>query len=208
MRTLAAFLLLATLVGVLVLLWRRGARKRSVRRVTRHIYRCTDELLGARRFEADRAVTRHHYVRYIPKLGPLLARFLYPLPKLGGTVVLPPYRRMRRYVQVEFGIWRDGKLLPVPPGLAVHIWHAHAVTLRWSSETAANSDGFIERLERGRVTMSGGQAGLAQALGLQWFDGLFSHKRDDKHSRVTFTRTYAHTVPERGRWEEVLDGGG
>lgn len=177
--------MLVLVVSACVGLWVAGRQARSRQRLVRHLYRHLDELLGARRFESDRAATRRHYLSYINKD---LARLLYTDPKLGGTVVLPSHRRRRLYVQID---WPP---LPWPEPYRLHHIRHRPITLHWTSEAPVNSGSYFEWLERGRATSGGG---LAQALGFEWSDGLFTQERDHARAQVTFTCKRPVTIRSR-----------
>ena len=110
--------------------------------LVRRIYVHVDEVLGARRFEADRAATLRRRTALISKE---LAGLLWPSTQL-HAVALPRQGRMRRYVQVEFAGNRSWQRRWQP-------WQVQAVTLWWTSEANALADGFQMLLGR-RVAQS------------------------------------------------------
>ena len=157
-------------------------RRQSRRRLTRRIYRHCDEVLGARKFENDRRVSRRRLVAFFSHD---LANLLFPPTQFGNAAALPSARRMARYVTLDL----PARSWPQ----RYHRWDVRSVTLRWTSEAGANAANFIEWLERGRPVQGGG---LAQALGLEWTPGLFEHKRDWSRDRVRFDRTRPAAVPD------------
>lgn len=184
-----AVLLLLALVGVGW--WALSQPRRiSHRRLTRRIYRHCDEVLGARKFENDRRVSRRRFLQLISKD---LAALLYPSVQFGAAAALPSARRMAHYVHLDLPARR--------PWQRYHRWDVRSVTLRWTSEAGANAANFVEWLERGRPVQGGG---LAQALGLEWTPGLFEHTRDWSHDRARFDRTRPAVVPDRLDADEEL----
>jgi hypothetical protein len=118
----------------------------------RRIYRHVDEILGARRYEADRAATLRRRTALVSKE---LAGLLFAGAQPSGAIPLPRQGRMRRYVQVEFAGARPWWRRWQP-------WQVQAVTLWWTSEANALAEGFI--------TLSGRK--VAQALRLKRTDEL------------------------------------
>jgi hypothetical protein len=205
-----ALLALVVIACAGVLVWRSTKGRRGHRRAVLHIYRHVDEILGARKYERERVEMRRYYAGWLRDwggVGKLAVLLWWRTPNAHAP--WPPHRRRVRYVpRIEAGTWRGGKLHPLPPGEPLRLRHVHAVTLAWSSEGIANAPQFLEALERGKagIGAGSGSSGLAQALGLEWFDGLFTRKRDDANSRLTFTRTYSQRLPEDAGWEGVADG--
>ena len=188
MRAALVVLALAGWVGwLLVSAPRRTSRRRLVRRVYRHC----DEVLGARKFENDRRASRRRLLQFFSHD---LANLIYPATQFAGAAALPSPRRMRWYVVLD--------LPPRRPWQRYHRWDIRSVTLRWTSEAAANGANFIEWLTRGRPLQGGG---LAQALGLAWTPGLFEDTLDWSRDRVRFDRTRPAIVPDDVAAHEELD---
>jgi hypothetical protein len=204
-----AALALATAVGVTMVVWMRGARDRSHRRLVLYVYRHVDEILGARKAELQRAQQLRYYASWLNDwagFGRLAVLLFWRAPS--ADVPWPPHRRRARYITLRYGVMVRGQLQDPPPVGALHLWQVHAVTLTWSTEAVANHANFEEACERGRggIGVGAGAAGLAQALGIQWRDGVFNRTRDDANHRITFTRTYANDVPDRFELTEEVNG--
>jgi hypothetical protein len=179
-------------VGGWAALWWRDRRPRprptkSNRALVRKVYIHLDDIIGATKTENQlRAGKRFKVQRWLgqgtrsvatvdaqgrsrsrqrKKLGTAVADFFWPVPQLGtGTAALPSPRTMGRYVQVSDDL---------------RTW-----TIHYTSEAAANSPAFIEWLTKGRPTTGGG---LAQALGLEWREGMFEVRRNWSEGLVRFT---------------------
>jgi hypothetical protein len=166
-------------VGWWAALWWRDRVPRSLRYLTRRIYRHVDETLGTRATENNRRTKMHARIAFW--ISPKWANLLAPRAQLSGAAAMPSIRRMGRYV----------KLSP----------DRRTVVLRYTSEAAANGANFVEWLERGRPGTGGG---LAQALGLEWKAGMFEVTRDWSKDLVTFTRVKLAAVDDDLRAEEDL----
>jgi hypothetical protein len=169
-------------LGVLVLLaaaaWCAGwPRRRSRARLIHRIFRNVDELLGVRRFENDRRASRRHW--WVVLGGRAVADAFYPATQLGGAMALPATRRQARYVHVRW-----------PPRPWPEPWRKHdlrEVTLGpWTSEAHVHTPSFFDQLERK----------LAQALSLEYRDGMFQRAVDWPADRVTLTLAVAAPVPD------------
>lgn len=186
--SLRDWLIVAVAAAAPVGLWFLTRQARSKQRIIRYIYRCVDELLGARKFESDRSATRRHWLTQFGLKA--WAELLYPPPKLGGTVVLPRYARMRRYVTV------DWPTLPFGEPYRLHHIRHRTIRLRWTSEAAVNTGAFFEQIERGNPATGGG---LALALGMEWRSGLFHQERDFNAGTVTLTAQRPVSPPKARR---------
>jgi hypothetical protein len=178
--------LLLLLVGVGLAAWavnlpRQVSRERLERRLWRHC----DEVLGARKLEADRRASRRRVLQFFSHD---LANLVYPAQQLHGAMAYPGRRRRRRYVYPAYS--------GVPWPKRLHRWHIRGVTLRWTSEApvSASGDGWFGRLEKQ----------VAQALGLEWHHGLFSRDVDWSRDLVTLARAKAAHVPDQLAAEEEL----
>ena len=169
-------------------------RRQSRHRLVKRVYRHCDEVLGARKFENDRRVSRRRLVAFFSHD---LANLLFPPTQFGNAAALPSARRMARYVDIDWAA------KPWPQ--RYHRWDIRGLWLRWTSEAGANAPNFIEWLERGRPVQGGG---FAQALGLEWAPGLFEHKRDWSRDRVRFDRTRPAAVPDDLDLRDEVNGGG
>jgi hypothetical protein len=136
------------------------------RKATRVIYFCVDEILGIRARLIDERAKRHQRISFwvSPRWASLVS------PRSWAGVPAPNMRKMRTFVRQVSDIrpvrnWRD---LGATEGAEV----PHKITLHYTSEAATNVGRFIEDLERGRRNRGGG---LAQALGLEWHEGMFSY---------------------------------
>jgi hypothetical protein len=177
---------LLLLVGVGVAAWlvnlpRHVSRERLERRLWRHC----DEVLGARKLEADRRASRRRVVQFVSHD---LANLMYPPTQLQGAMAYPGRRRRRRYVYPAYSA------APWPKRL--HRWHIRAVTLRWTSEAAVavSGDQWFGRLEKQ----------VAQALGLEWGHGIFDREVDWSRDLVTLARGKPAHVPDQLAAEEEL----
>jgi len=147
------------------------------------VFEHADDRLGAGKYEARRA-----------------ARIKRSLDILSGNwraATRPAYRpgdvqvtRIHRYVRLAF----DGHR---PPLRRWRRHHVHAVTLTWSSEAAVHAASFFPNLEKA----------VAQALSVEWADGVFDRDIDYAGDTVTFTRVHHVAVPVQATAEEALDGG-
>jgi hypothetical protein len=173
----------ALLALFLVDLPRRTSRHRLERRLWRHV----DEVLGARKLEADRRASRRRLVQY---LSHDLANLMYPVTQLQGAMAYPGRRRRHRYVYPD--------LAPKPWPRRFHRWDIRAVTLRWTSEAAVvlSGDQWFGRLEKQ----------VAQALGLEWRAGIFSRDIDWSRDLVTLARAKPAHVPDQLAGEEEMTG--
>lgn len=178
-------LVLLTLIGVSVWLWRVGRRPLSKYLLIRRVYKHMDELLGARNAEGDWSATRRHYLSYLSEDW---AQYLYPSPKLGGVRVLPRHRRRRRYIQID---WPHQ---PARKAYRLHDIRYTPITLHSTSEAPVNLDGYRERLERGHPTHGGG---LAAALDMEWREGLFTCKRKGAHRWTFQAKRPTSTTPAK-----------
>jgi hypothetical protein len=195
-------LLLAAAVAyaaTFALVWpRHRSRVRLVRRVYRHV----DEVLGARKYEADRAATLRRRWSWISRD---LANALYPPTQHAGAVALPRYHRMRRGRDLlgRPSGYVDLALSPVPWPRRFRPWHVPALTLRWTSEAGVAVGGhqWFTRLEKQ----------VAQALGLEWSDELFETKAAFSHDRVRLVLARPRPVPDglpfRPQPKEPADAG-
>jgi hypothetical protein len=160
---------------------RRTSRDRLSKRLWRHV----DEVLGARKLEADRRASRRRVVQFFSHD---LANLMYPATQLQHAMAYPGRRRRRRYVYPDY--------TPVPWPRRLHRWHIRAVTLRWTSEAAValSGDQWFGRLEKQ----------VAQALGLEYRAGMFSRDIDWSRDLVTLARTKLAHVPDELAAEEEL----
>lgn len=179
-----AVLLLLALIGVAA--WAVGLpRHLSRERLERRLWRHCDEVLGARKLEADRRATRRRVVTFFSHD---LANLLYPTQQLHGAMAYPGRRRRRHYVYPDYR--------PVPWPRRLHRWHIRAVTLRWTSEAqvALLGDRWFEKAEQQ----------VAQALGLEWRHGLFDREIDRDRDLVALSRARPAHVPDQLAAEEEL----
>lgn len=177
-------LLLLALVGVAA--WAANLpRHLSRERLERRLWRHCDEVLGARKLEADRRVSRRRVVGFFSKD---LAALMYPAVQYQGAMAAPGRRRRRHYVYPDYR--------PVPWPRRLHRWHIHAVTLRWTSEAAVavSGDQWFGWLEKQ----------VAQALGLEWRAGIFDREVDWSRDLVALSRARPAHVPDQLAAEEEL----
>ena len=134
--------------------------------IIRRIYKHVDDLIGATKTEnQDRADRRRRIIQprfkgwrrflwLIPKkVRAAFADYREPLPRIGpGVNPLPEIERMAVYVQVEFR----------RPQRTYHLWDVVAVTVFWTSESAALTGNFPENVGRK----------VAQALRLEGVEQL------------------------------------
>ena len=162
-------------------------RHRSRVRLVRRIYRHVDEVLGARKYEADRAATLRRRWSWVSRD---LANALYPPTQHAGAVALPRYHRMVRGRDLlgRPSGYVDLALEPVPWPRRFRPWHAPSMSLYWTSEAgiAVGGEQWFTRLEKQ----------VAQALGVAWHDGLFETKPDHPHDRVRLVRVKARQAPD------------
>jgi len=181
MKATLVLLLIVAFGLALVDLPRRHSRERLERRLWRHV----DEVLGARKLEADRRASRRRVVQFFSHD---LANLMYPATQLQHAMAYPGRRRRRRYVYPAYS--------PVAWPKRLHRWHIRGVTLRWTSEAAVAVSGeqWFGRLEKQ----------VSQALGLEWRAGMFSRDIDWSRDLVTLARAKAAHVPDQLAAEEEL----
>jgi len=179
-----AALLLLALVGAAwwaVSLPRHLSRERLERRLWRHV----DEVLGARKLEADRRASRRRVVQFFSHD---LANLMYPPTQLQHAMAYPGRRRRRRYIYPAYAA--------VPWPRRLHRWHIRAVTVRWTSEAAValSGDQWFGRLEKQ----------IAQALGLEWRAGIFDREVDWSRDLVALSRAKPAHVSDQLAAEEEM----
>jgi hypothetical protein len=153
---------------------RRG--RVSPRKAIKIIYRHVDETLGIRARLVDERAKRHARISFwlSPKLAAAVA------PRSWAGVPLPRFAKINDFVR------RVDDIRPVVNWEALGTIEGHQVphkiTLHYASEAGTNTAKFIEDLERGRRSRGGG---LAQALGLEWHDGMFRYEWNRPAAELT-----------------------
>lgn len=138
----------------------------TARKATSVIYFHVDEILGIRARLIDERAKRHQRISFFisPRWAALLA------PRSWAGVPAPRMKKKRTFVRRVEDIrpvrnWQD-------LGTTADAEVPHRILLHYTSEAATNVDRFITDLERGRRNRGGG---LAQALGLEWHEGMFAY---------------------------------
>jgi len=181
MRAALPLLVLVGLAAWGMHLPRQVSRERLERRLWRHV----DEILGARKLEADRRASRRRVLQFFSHD---LANLVYPAQQLHGAMAYPGRRRRHRYVYPAYS--------PIPWPRRLHRWHIRAVTLRWTSEAAVavSGDQWFGRLEKQ----------VAQALGLEWRAGIFDREVDWSRDLVAVSRAKPAHVSDQLAAEEEM----
>ena len=149
-------------VGAWAALWWRDHAPMGHGKLTRRLYVHVDEHIGAtktenqvragKRFAAQRPIWRGGLGK---NLGRAWADTWWPVPQFGGTSARPSTKRMRAYIQLEMGRSRSWTK-------PYRIWDIQAVTVHWTSESAALVGDFPKNVGRK----------VAQALRLESVDQL------------------------------------
>ena len=146
------------------------------------VFEHADDRLGAGKYEARRAA---RIKRYLDILSGNWRAATRPAYRPGDVQVT----RIHRYVRLAF----DGHR---PPLRRWRRHQVHAVTLTWSSEAAVGVASFFDNLEKA----------VAQALSVEWSDGVFDRDVDYPGDSVTLTRREHVAVPAQATAEEALRG--
>lgn len=165
--------------------------------LARRMYQHVDDCCGAKRFEAEYAVTQRHF------WGPDKdwVRWMWPHPELSGTMVRPHWWRRRQYVQLGYA----NKPWPQP----YFKKDISLITIMWTSETGVNrSPAWFTILEQQ----------VAQALSLPWTEDVFTHNRKEfphangledhrpERDQVTLVLADPMSLPARVSATDALNG--